>query len=130
VNRRRCGEQWRLDSAGLAEPERALADPYVVARYAVKVGMVPLDECRRWTRSNHQSTWAIAEQVNLLRNRQGTGFGRTLLTGVSGEFALLALHLLRRTGGFGRLPSTSVLPHNRARPSRRRVQGAQDRCHG
>jgi hypothetical protein len=31
----------------------------------------------------HQSTWQIAEQVNTLRNLQGTGHGRTLPTGIT-----------------------------------------------
>jgi hypothetical protein len=36
-----------------------------------------------------QSSWTIAEQVNKLRNLQGTGHGRTLPTGVSADMALL-----------------------------------------
>lgn len=58
----------------------------------------------------HQSTWQIAEQVNLLRNLQGTGHGRTLPTGMTEELALLVvreagsvaeymLRLLDRTKG-------------------------------
>ena len=39
----------RLDSAGLAALERALADPDVVARYAAKVVTVPRSECLWWT---------------------------------------------------------------------------------
>ncbi|MBP9920302.1 MAG: abortive infection family protein [Dermatophilaceae bacterium] len=39
----------------------------------------------------HQSTWRIAEQVNALRNLQGTGHGRTLPTGISEELALLVV---------------------------------------
>ena len=39
----------------------------------------------------HQSTWRIAEQVNALRNLQGTGHGRTLPTGSSEELALLVV---------------------------------------
>ena len=39
----------------------------------------------------HQSTWRIAEQVNSLRNLQGTGHGRTLPTGISEELALLVV---------------------------------------
>ncbi|WP_420329984.1 abortive infection family protein [Serinicoccus sediminis] len=42
-------------------------------------------------RKVHQSTWSIAEQVNELRNLQGTGHGRTLPTGVSEELALLVV---------------------------------------
>lgn len=58
----------------------------------------------------HQSTWQIAEQVNQLRNLQGTGHGRTLPTGISEELTLLVvreaasvaeymLRLLDRTRG-------------------------------
>ena len=36
-----------------------------------------------------QSSWKIAEQVNKLRNFQGTGHGRTLPTGVSSDMALM-----------------------------------------
>ncbi len=39
----------------------------------------------------HQSTWTIAEQVNKLRNLQGTGHGHTLPTGVSADLALLVV---------------------------------------
>jgi hypothetical protein len=42
-------------------------------------------------RSIHQSTWAIAEQVNALRNLQGTGHGRTLPTGITEELAMLVV---------------------------------------
>ena len=38
-----------------------------------------------------QSSWAIAEQVNVLRSLQGTGHGRTLPTGVSVDMALLVV---------------------------------------
>jgi hypothetical protein len=38
-----------------------------------------------------QSAWKIAEQVNDLRNLQGTGHGRTLPTGVSPELARLVV---------------------------------------
>ncbi|MBU4616224.1 abortive infection family protein [Rhodococcus sp. GG48] len=38
-----------------------------------------------------QSAWKIAEQVNELRNLQGTGHGRTLPTGVSPELARLVV---------------------------------------
>lgn len=38
-----------------------------------------------------QSAWAIADQVNELRSLQGTGHGRTLPTGVTGELALLVV---------------------------------------
>ncbi len=38
-----------------------------------------------------QSSWKIAEQVNLLRGLQGTGHGRTLPTGVSADMALLVV---------------------------------------
>ncbi|MFC8037974.1 abortive infection family protein [Paenarthrobacter sp. NPDC057355] len=37
------------------------------------------------------SAWKIADQVNALRNLQGTGHGRTLPTGVTGELALLVV---------------------------------------
>jgi hypothetical protein len=37
------------------------------------------------------ASWTIAEQVNELRNLQGTGHGRTLPTGVSAEVALLVV---------------------------------------
>jgi hypothetical protein len=39
----------------------------------------------------HGSTWTIAEQVNDLRNLQGTGHGRTLPVGVSGDLAMLVV---------------------------------------
>lgn len=42
-------------------------------------------------RSIHQSTWNIAEQVNALRNLQGTGHGRTLPTGITEELAILVV---------------------------------------
>ncbi|MCV7060285.1 abortive infection family protein [Mycolicibacterium vaccae] len=38
-----------------------------------------------------QSAWTIAEQVNALRNLQGTGHGRTLPTGVTTELARLVV---------------------------------------
>lgn len=38
-----------------------------------------------------QSSWAIADAVNQLRNLQGTGHGRTLPTGVTAEMALLVV---------------------------------------
>jgi hypothetical protein len=38
-----------------------------------------------------QNAWAIAEQVNALRNLQGTGHGRTLPTGVTAELARLVV---------------------------------------
>jgi hypothetical protein len=38
-----------------------------------------------------QSTWQIAEQVNTLRNLQGTGHGRTLPTGITEDLALLVV---------------------------------------
>ncbi len=37
------------------------------------------------------ASWTIAEQVNELRNLQGTGHGRTLPTGVSSDVALLVV---------------------------------------
>lgn len=37
------------------------------------------------------ASWTIAEQVNVLRNLQGTGHGRTLPTGVTPEMALLVV---------------------------------------
>ena len=42
-------------------------------------------------RQIHQSSWAIAENVNELRNLQGTGHGRTLPTGVNEDLALLVV---------------------------------------
>jgi hypothetical protein len=42
-------------------------------------------------RAIHQSTWQIAEQVNALRNLQGTGHGRTLPTGITEELAFLVV---------------------------------------
>jgi Abortive infection C-terminus len=42
-------------------------------------------------RAIHQSTWSIAEQVNTLRNVQGTGHGRTLPTGITEELAMLVV---------------------------------------
>jgi Abortive infection C-terminus len=42
-------------------------------------------------RAIHQSTWSIAEQVNALRNLQGTGHGRTLPTGITEELAMLVV---------------------------------------
>jgi Abortive infection C-terminus len=42
-------------------------------------------------RAIHQSTWSIAEQVNTLRNLQGTGHGRTLPTGITEELAMLVV---------------------------------------
>ncbi|MCE1179876.1 MAG: abortive infection family protein [Micrococcales bacterium] len=42
-------------------------------------------------RAIHQSTWNIADQVNKLRNLQGTGHGRTLPSGVSEDLALLVV---------------------------------------
>ncbi|WP_197377548.1 abortive infection family protein [Mycolicibacterium baixiangningiae] len=38
-----------------------------------------------------QSSWIIAEEVNALRNLQGTGHGRTLPTGVTAELARLVV---------------------------------------
>jgi len=37
------------------------------------------------------SAWKIAKQVNVLRNLQGTGHGRTLPSGVTAEQALLVV---------------------------------------
>lgn len=45
----------------------------------------------RQIRAIHQSSWSIAENVNELRNLQGTGHGRTLPTGVSADLALLVV---------------------------------------
>lgn len=42
-------------------------------------------------REIHQSTWAIASQVNTLRNLQGVGHGRTLPTGVTEDLAMLVV---------------------------------------
>ena len=42
-------------------------------------------------REIHQSTWAIASQVNTLRNLQGVGHGRTLPTGVTEDLAMLVI---------------------------------------
>lgn len=42
-------------------------------------------------RAIHQSSWSIAENVNELRNLQGTGHGRTLPSGVSEELAMLVV---------------------------------------
>jgi hypothetical protein len=42
-------------------------------------------------RSILQSAWTIAEQLNALRNLQGTGHGRTLPTGVTAELARLVV---------------------------------------
>lgn len=42
-------------------------------------------------RAIHQSTWNIADQINKLRNLQGTGHGRTLPTGVTEDLALLVV---------------------------------------
>lgn len=42
-------------------------------------------------RAIHQSTWNIADQVNKLRNLQGTGHGRTLPSGVSEDLAMLVV---------------------------------------
>ena len=42
-------------------------------------------------RAIHQSTWQIAEQVNTLRNLQGTGHGRTLPTGITEDLAFLVV---------------------------------------
>ncbi|WP_460682723.1 abortive infection family protein [Nesterenkonia populi] len=39
----------------------------------------------------HGSIWTIAEQVNELRNLQGTGHGRTMHMGVSEDLALLVI---------------------------------------
>lgn len=42
-------------------------------------------------RAIHQSSWTIAQNVNALRNLQGTGHGRTLPTGVSEDLAMLVV---------------------------------------
>lgn len=42
-------------------------------------------------RAIHQSTWNIADQINKLRNLQGTGHGRTLPSGVSEDLAMLVV---------------------------------------
>jgi len=42
-------------------------------------------------RAIHQSSWTIAQNVNLLRNLQGTGHGRTLPTGVTEDLAMLVV---------------------------------------
>lgn len=42
-------------------------------------------------RAIHQSSWTIAENVNNLRNLQGTGHGRTLPTGVTDDLAFLVV---------------------------------------
>ena len=39
----------------------------------------------------HGSSWTIAQNVNALRNLQGTGHGRTLPTGVSENLATLVV---------------------------------------
>ena len=45
----------------------------------------------RQARKILQSSWTIAEQVNELRNLQGTGHGRTLPTAISADLALLVV---------------------------------------
>lgn len=42
-------------------------------------------------RNIHQSSWTIAQNVNELRNLQGTGHGRLLPTGVSEDLAMLVV---------------------------------------
>jgi hypothetical protein len=46
------------------------------------------------------ATWTIAEQVNELRNLQGTGHGRTLPTGVTPDLALLVVREACSVGQF------------------------------
>lgn len=70
------GQVWHLARERLGVlPEQV--DPDVPGASAIK--------------AIHQSTWRIAEQVNALRNLQGTGHGRTLPTGISEELALLVV---------------------------------------
>lgn len=61
-----------------------------------RLGILPKDvagdlEGSKAIRAILQSSWQIVEQVNTLRNLQGTGHGRTLPSGVSAEQALLVV---------------------------------------
>lgn len=61
-----------------------------------RLGLLPQDADvsapgGKQVRSILQSSWAIAEAVNDLRNLEGTGHGKTLPTGVSPEMALLVV---------------------------------------
>lgn len=62
--------------------ERLQVHPRQVAGDTIGAGQV---------RKILQASWTIADQVNELRNLQGTGHGRTLPTGVSPEIALLVV---------------------------------------
>ncbi|MCV7040508.1 abortive infection family protein, partial [Mycolicibacterium moriokaense] len=61
-----------------------------------RLGILPQQVAGTTLGANHiksvlQSAWTIAEQVNALRNLQGTGHGRTLPTGVTAELARLVV---------------------------------------
>jgi hypothetical protein len=53
--------------------------------------VVPNTAGSEQVRSILQASWTIAEQVNQLRNLQGTGHGRTLPTAMSPEMAMLVV---------------------------------------
>ena len=65
------------------------------------------------------ASWTIAEQVNELRNLQGTGHGRTLPTGVPPDVALLVAREACSLAQFSSVPSTEFWD---AQPEKRRAR--------
>jgi Abortive infection C-terminus len=59
-----------------------------------------------------QSAWKIAEQVNALRNLQGTGHGRTLPTGVTPEIAWLVVREACSVAEFTLATLDKTRPHS------------------
>lgn len=84
-----------LEESGMSVPSSASFDSlWHLARE--RLGVLPerVDKTLpgfKAIRAIHQSSWAIARNVNDLRNLQGTGHGHTLPTGVSEDLALLVV---------------------------------------
>ncbi len=75
-------EQWSFDELWHHARDRLGILPQHVA------AGVPGEKC---IKTILQSSWTIAQQVNVLRGLQGSGHGRTLPTGVTPEQALLVV---------------------------------------
>ena len=84
-----------LEEAGMPVPRSAGFDHlWYMARE--RLGLLPerVDPSMQGAdaiKAIHGSSWTIAQNVNALRNLQGTGHGRTLPTGVSENLATLVV---------------------------------------
>ncbi len=91
---------WWTRDATIPYSEHDASTSVTDARSASAKGQVPRrpasaggpDIPGYWAvRAIHQSIWQIAERVNVLRNLQGAGRGRTLPTGISSDLAILVV---------------------------------------